>query len=193
MKKKFLALVCAMTLVCGMAITANAESATAGEVVSIANNSGQTLTGATIEKFAETTTVSGVAGAKVEAVSNETAKAVIAEANRVVGKNTFIASVVDLQVPAGTGEATFTLGCPNVWKGQKVTIIHQKSDGTFESITPISVENNAVTFKMTSYSPVAIVIDVASPQTADAGMTAVVIIAMMAMAGFAVFQKKARA
>ena len=85
------------------------------------------------------------------------------------GKNTFIATIVDLQVPAGTGTATFTIGCPNVWNGQNVTILHQKSDGSFENIKPDSVEDNKVTFTMTSYSPVAIVIDLSnkSPKTGD--------------------------
>lgn len=191
MKRKILALACAMTLVFGMSMSVCAAdspsaSATAGDVANNAtqpspaapaeelvsaseNTTGQVITANTIQYFADTTTVSGVAGASISAVSTETAKAMIAQAKTIAGNNTFIASIVDLNVPAGTGAATFTLGCPNVWKGQNVTILHLKSDGTFETIKPSAVEDNKVTFTMTSYSPVAIVINTSTtaPKTGD--------------------------
>lgn len=179
MKRKILALACAMTLVFGMSMSVSAAgsataSATAGDVANNVtapaeelvsadeNATGQVITANTIQYFADTTTVSGVAGASLSAVSTDTAKAMIAQAKTIAGSNTFIASIVDLNVPAGTGAATFTLGCPNVWKGQNVTILHLKSDGTYETIAPSSVEDNKVTFTMTSYSPVAIVINTGS-------------------------------
>lgn len=203
MKRKILALACAMTLVFGMGISVSAAgsataSATAGDVANNAtqtnppqtntpqtnapqtstpaaapasgdvlmgageNASGQVITAATLQFFASTTTVSGVPGASISAVSAETAKAMIAQAKTIAGSNTFIAALVDLNVPAGTGAATFTLGCPNVWKGQDVTILHMKGDGSFENIAPSVVEDNKVTFTMTSYSPVAIVINTGS-------------------------------
>lgn len=196
MKKRILALACAMTLVFGMSLTVSAAGSssadkaastavqnTQGEVVSTTNSTGQVLTGATLAEFAETTGISGVAGAKLGVVSNETAKSMIAEANKVVGSGAFIATIVDLQVPAGTGTATFTLSCPNVWKGQSVKILHLKSDGTYEVITPSSVANNAVTFTMSSYSPIALVIDTTAPKTADAGLATGLMIAVLAMAG----------
>lgn len=203
MKKRILALVCAMTLVLGMSLTvcaagsSNAGSAAnnaannetsnttqSDDKISVDNSTGQVLTSATIEEFAKTTTISsGVEGAKLAAVPADTAKAMITEANKIAGTNTFVASIVDLQVPAGTGKATFTLACPNVWKGQKVSILHLKADGTYEVIAPNKVENNAVTFTMTSYSPIAIVIDTASPKTADTGLAAGMLIAIMAMIG----------
>lgn len=178
MKKKILVFACAMTLIFGMSVSVSAassstSSATAGDVAELVsakdNASGQVLTTETIKSFAETTTVSGVPGASLTAVSTETAKAMIAQARTIAGNNTFIASIVDLNVPAGTGTATFTLGCPNVWKGQNVTILHLKSNGTYETITPSSVEDNKVTFTMTSYSPVAIVINTSakSPKTGE--------------------------
>lgn len=215
MKRKILACVCAMTLVFGMSMSVSAaesatSSATASEVANNAapsapaevlvsasdNATGQVLTADTIQYFADTTTVSGVAGASLSAVSTETAKAMIAQAKTIAGSNTFIASIVDLNVPAGTGAATFTLGCPNVWKGQNVTILHLKGDGTFETIQPSAVEDNKVTFTMTSYSPVAIVINtgaagVKSPKTGDMIALAA---AMAALSGFgaAVCGRKAK-
>lgn len=184
MKKRFLALACAMTMVLGMsmsvcAATSPTASVTAQDVVNQVTNvtivaaddnvMGQVIDTKTLKYFAETTTVTGVQGATLTGVSDDTAKNMVAQAKTIAGKNTFIATIVDLQVPAGTGTATFTIGCPNVWKGQNVTILHQKSDGSFENIKPDSVEDNKVTFTMTSYSPVAIVIDLSnkSPKTGD--------------------------
>ncbi len=215
MKRKILALACAMTLVFGMGMSVSAaesatSSATASEVANNAapsapaevlvsasdNATGQVLTADTIQYFADTTTVSGVAGASISAVSTETAKAMIAQAKTIAGSNTFIASIVDLNVPAGTGAATFTLGCPNVWKGQNVTILHLKGDGSFETIQPSAVEDNKVTFTMTSYSPVAIVINtgaagVKSPKT---GEIIALVAAMAALSGIgaAVCGRKAK-
>jgi len=209
MKKKLLALICAVTMVLGMSLTVCAagsndasgakqeaqsgggSSSGSGNIASSVapdNINNQKIDEHAVNEFAQTTTVAGPAGASVTAVSMDTAKAVIAEANKVVGKSAFIATIVDLHGGAGT----YTLGCPNVWKGQKVTIIHQKSDGSFESIAPSAVANNSVTFTLTSTSPVAIVIDtVASPKTGDmAAMMA--LLAMAGMGGATVFGKKAR-
>lgn len=211
MKRRILAFSCAMILVFGMGMSVSAAesptasataSATAGEVANNAtvqpsapaeelvkaseNASGQVITTDTLKYFGETTTVSGVEGASLSAVSAETAKAMIAQATGLFGKNTFIASIVDLKVPAGTGAATFTLGCPNVWKGQSVTILHLKSDGTFESIKPSAVEDNKVTFTMTSYSPVAIVINTGSTgaKSPKTGEMLALVAAMAAISGF---------
>ena len=186
MKKRILALACAITMVFGMSLSvfaagsgsasSSAKSAQEaynqqmGETITVANSSGQSFDGWTILGFAETTKIaSGVSGATISAVSLDTAKAMIVEANKKVS-GAFIASIVDLNVPAGTGTATFTLTCPNVWKGQNVTILHQKKDGTYETIKPSNVADNSVTFTMTSYSPIAIVIDTKSPKTGDAGI-----------------------
>ena len=179
------------------AVSNNAATSTPGSteqlVTSGDNAMGQTFTVADLGYFAETTTVSGVAGATLKPVSANTAKAMIAQARTIAGAGTFIAAIVDLEVPAGTGTATFTLTCPNVWKGQNVTILHQKSDGSFENITPGSVEDNKVTFTMTSYSPVAIVINTGakSPKTGD---IILVVAAMAALSGLgaAVCTRKAK-
>lgn len=200
MKKKIIIFACAMTLIFGMSVSVSAASSsspTAGDVAELVsakdNASGQVLTTETIKSFAETTSVSGVAGASLTAVSTETAKAMISQARVIAGNNTFIASIVDLNVPAGTGTATFTLGCPNVWKGQNVTILHLKSDGTFETITPSAVEDNKVTFTMTSYSPVAIVINtsVKSPKTGEI-ITFVAAMAAISGVGAIVYGRKAK-
>jgi len=223
LKRKFIVFACAMTLVLGMGMSVSAAesatssataSATAGEVANSAKPStpapapaeelvsaqdnvmGQVITTATLQYFAETTTVSGVSGASISAVSAETAKAMIAQAKTIAGRNTFIACIVDLNVPAGTGAATFTLGCPNVGKGQNVTILHLKSDGAFENITPSAVEDGKVTFTMTSYSPIAIVINTAGPgaKSPKTGEIIVLVASMAAVSGIgsAVCGRKAK-
>lgn len=201
MKKRILALLCATVLTCSMSMTAFAAnsvttgSVTTGSAVEAADPGlaigSQQLNSNTIAEFATTTTVTSTVNATITAVSTDTAKAAVAQAKSVVGDNAFVASVVELNVPAGTGEASFTLGCPNVWAGQSVTILHQKADGSWESIKPTSVANGSVTFTLTSYSPVAIVINATAAKTGDM----VMVIAMMAvvcLAGFAVFSKKAK-
>ncbi|MGN0402825.1 MAG: hypothetical protein ACI4HQ_11305 [Acetatifactor sp.] len=189
MKKRILALICAAVMTIGMSMTVcaagspNAGAAATEELVKAEDNTtGQVITTNTITYFAETTTIEGVAGATLKEVPVDTAKVMITQAKTIAGKDTFIASVVDLSVPAGTGKATFTLGCPNVWKGQNVTILHQKSDGSFENIKPDKVEDNKVTFTMTSYSPIAIVINTAAtaPKTGD---IFAVVAAMAAISG----------
>lgn len=184
MKRRILGLACAMTMVVGMSMTAFAagssnapavaQAVTKNEAVITADSNamGQVITGNTLEFFKTDTQISGVEGLKVLVVPTEAAAKIAEHAKELAGENAFIATMVDLEVPAGTGTATFTLNCSNVWSGQSVTILHLKSDGTVERITPGSVEDNRVTFTMSSYSPIAVVIDTAastvkSPKTGD--------------------------
>lgn len=202
MKKRILALVAAATLVMGMTMSVSAAasstaSSTAQQVVvlpstsTVATTGSQNITANTVAEFAQTTTVTtSVAGAKIEAASAETAAAAADQAKAIYGDNAFIATVVELTVPAGTGAAEFTLGCPNVWKGQTVTILHQKADGSWEQITPSKVGNNYVTFTLTSYSPVAIAIDASkAPKTGDP-MTAIAVMGMLSLAGAGLLKKR---
>lgn len=203
MKKRILALVCALTLTFAMSITAAAAGSVTTDSVAqsapAANaadpalaTATQQLSAAAIAEFATTTTISSDVNATISAVSVDTAKAFIAQAKSAVGENAFIASIVDINVPAGTQKAVITLGCPNVWAGQSVTILHQKADGSWESIKPDKVENNSVTFTMTSFSPVAIVINATAPKTGDMVMM-IAGMAVVCLAACAAFGKKARA
>lgn len=200
MKKRILALACAMIMVFAMGINVCAASptasATAGAVASKPAVSDdaltigtQKLTADTVASMATTTTVTSDVAATVSAVSTETAAYAVHAAKVVVSNNAYIATVVDLKVPAGTGAASFTLNVPNVLKGQKVTILHLKADGNWEAIAPSNVANGAVTFTLTSYSPVAVVVDTTAPKTADP-VTGVAALALVSLAGTAVFGKK---
>ena len=202
MKKRILALVCAMTMVVGMSMTvcaagSSSSSATASSTASTAaiveSATGQTIAETTLDRFAgEAKVETTVAGAKIEQATAAQATALVSEATKTIGKGAFIASVVDIKVPAGTGAAQFKIsGISNVWAGQSVTILHQKADGSIEAIKPDKVENNAVTFTLTSYSPIAVVVNTTSPKTRDI-VVAMSIIAVLALAGAAVAGKKVR-
>lgn len=211
MKRKILALVCAMVLTAGMSMTVLAapsagasdiaggsniaggsSSSTAADVLdqnpstsapasSSASSAqltaagdnvmGQVITESTLDYFAANTTVtSSVAGARVERISTASATAMIQHARNHLGANAFIATMFDLVVPEGTEAAAFTVECSDIAKGQDVSIFHIKSDGSLEIIKPDSVENRKVTFTMTSYSPVAIVVNagtIKAPKTGD--------------------------
>ena len=184
MRKKILALVCAtvMTLAMGMTVCA-APSVTSDSL----STSTQQFDEATIKEFATTTTVKSGNGT-ISAASVETAAEAIAQAKAVVNDNAFVAAVVELDGEAGT----FTLGCPNVWAGQKVVILHKKADGTWETIKPDSVANNSVTFTLSSLSPVAIVVDTTASKTGDM-VNVVTLMALASIAGAAVCVKRAKA
>lgn len=196
MKKRVFALVCALVLMFAMSINVFASTSATG--ADVAGNSedasatigSQTITAATLASYADKTKVSSNVDAKIAAVSMETAKAAIAQAKAVVGPNASIATIVDLSVPEGTGAATFTLSC-SVSAGQNVTILHLKKDGSWESIKPSNVSNGSVTFSLSSYSPVAVVVNGTAPKTADMVLL-VAGIAVVCLAGATVFGRKAK-
>ncbi len=197
MKKRIMAFACAFALMLSMSLNVFAASANGSEV---GNNSpdasltigSQTITESDLTAYAADTKVSAsVEGVTLSAVSTDTAKAAVAEAKKVVGDNAFIASVVDLNVPEGTGEAEFVLNIASIRKNQSVTILHGKADGTWESIAPSKVEDGAVTFKLTSYSPIAVVVNATAPKTGDL-LWLVAVMAAVCLGGAIAFGRKAR-
>ena len=167
MKRRILAFACAAVMVLGMGMTVFAAgSSTASDTreTPVFQSAVQSLSAATIAAFPE---VTAVEGATVTAVSPDVAAAAVSEAGKVYGNNTFIATLVDINVPGATFPYTFTIYNPNVWAGQKVTILHYV-DEKWERITPGKVADNAVTLTTNSFSPFAVVIDAdTSPKTMD--------------------------
>lgn len=189
MKKKFLALVCAAVMVMGTGVTvlAAGDSSSAGAVAgsgtvtndsasagAVNNNSGssssgnfsvsgkQTITASTLEFFVEDTKVEG---GTVTAVSTATVQEAISQATQLYGDDTFIATIVDINVPGATFPYNLTIKCSNVWAGQTVTVLH-KVGNTWERLRPSSLVDNAVTVTVNSFSPFAVVIDTdPSPKT----------------------------
>ena len=196
MKKKILALLCAAVMVTGMGITAFASpSPTAGSDTGNGKNSAtadgvvsstpapasapattfsvgggtQTFSEATLSFFATDTKVEG---GVVTAVSADTAKEAIAEANKLYGDDTFVASVVDITVPNVAFPYKLTINCSNVWAGQRVTVLHKVGD-TWERLNPNNVSDNSLTVTVNSFSPFVIVIDTnptSSPKTGDVSL-----------------------
>lgn len=169
MKKRLFALASALILTFGMSVSvfaADSASADTTTTTVVAVSVDTTITDAQASEFAKSTTVtSSVEGVKVQAVTANVANTAAAEAKASVGANAAIATVVDLSVPEGTGAADFTLSVPTVKAGQRIVVLHQKKDGTWEKIDPTAVKDGAVSFRLTSYSPIAIVIENASETT----------------------------
>ncbi len=187
MRKKILALICATVMTLAMGMTAAAAGSVEAEDVPAEQlaTSTQQFAATTMEDFATTTVVKSGNGT-ISAASLETAAAAIAQAKAVVNENAFVAAIVELDGTPGT----FTLECPNVWAGQKVFVLHQLANGSWEKITPDSVANNSVTFTLTSLSPVALVVDTTASKTADMS-GAVAMMALISLAGCVVCVKKA--
>lgn len=169
MKKRLFALASALILTFGMSVSvfaADSASADTTTTTVVAVSVDTPISDTQASEFAKSTTVtSSVEGAKVQAVTASVANTAAAEAKASVGSNAAIATVVDLSVPEGTGAADFTLSVPTVKAGQRIVVLHQKKDGTWEKIDPTSVKDGAVSFTLTSYSPIAIVIENASETT----------------------------
>lgn len=169
MKKRLFALASALILTFGMSVSvfaADSASADTTTTTVVAVSVDTPISDTQASEFAKSTTVtSSVEGAKVQAVTASVANTAAAEAKASVGSNAAIATVVDLSVPEGTGVADFTLSVPTVKAGQRIVVLHQKKDGTWEKIDPTSVKDGAVSFTLTSYSPIAIVIENASETT----------------------------
>lgn len=208
MKKRLFALTCALVLTFGMCTTVFAQPSATDD-----STTGQ-YTESQLNDFAKSTTVvEGTLDARIAAVTPDVANEAVKAAETQVGKDAQILSVVDLLVD-DPGEGTFTIACAVVKSGDTVYVLHQKTDGTWEKITPMSVENGKVTFKMTSYSPIAIVLEKAAtsagapaapapaapaapaanaataPKTADMGMM-VALMSLACLGGAAKFGKKA--
>lgn len=200
MKKRVFALVSALVLTFGMTVSVfaaetNSPAASTTTTVPAATSADSTFSDELLNAYAANTSVSTtVAGASVGKVSTSVAASAASRAKAVAGSGAVIATIVDLNVPAGTGSASFTLNCPNVQAGMKIIILHQLADGTWETINPSAVGNGSVSFTMTSYSPVAVVIQNSAsgtaPKTGDVVM-AVAFLAAVCLIGTVVFSKKA--
>lgn len=88
-----------------------------------------------------------------------------------------------------TGPTNIHINVPTVAPGQKVVVLHQKADATWESVPVLHVGAGVVVAQFTSLSPVAIVTYGTSPKTAEVSPVAGVI-CVMALLGAAVCVKK---
>lgn len=113
-----------------------------------------------------------------------------AQAKAVVAPNAQVLHMIDVDFAGNFSKATITFNVGGVVEGQKITVLHQLDNGTWEQITPDAVGNGTVTVTFTSLSPVAFVAYDASAKTADVAPY-VMIMAIIATMGVAVCAKKA--
>ncbi len=195
--KKLMALLCAGILACSMSF-----AAFAAESPSSATTETTTKGNSTVDEVKVWDKVV-VDGQEVEGyliitdTTTEVKNAAAAQATAVAGADAKVLTVVDVNYVGGSFKSiTVPFNLRNVVAGQKVICLHQKHDGSWESITPDKVENGKVTVTFTSLSPVAFVVTgsaagVASPKTADGVAAAVAVFAVVAFAGAAFTGKKA--
>ncbi len=88
-----------------------------------------------------------------------------------------------------SGATDITIAVDGVTAGQKIAVLHQKADGTWESVPVVKVAAGSVTATFTSLSPVAIVSYGTSPKTGEA-FPAAGILCIVAFFGFCVCVKK---
>ena len=103
---------------------------------------------------------------EAETKAAEAAKAVDADAKATV------LTVVDISLPEGTvidpeKGVDITIKAEGVKAGDNIILLHQKADGTWETITPSSVKDGVIVANFKSLSPVAIVKVEAPATTAD--------------------------
>lgn len=93
---------------------------------------------------------------KTEAATEATKAAAAVSADT---KATVLA-VVEINLTAGDipeGGLTLTIAADGIKAGENIVLLHQKADGTWETIKPSEVKDGAVVATFTSLSPVAIV------------------------------------
>ena len=95
----------------------------------------------------------------VTAVDDKTLAEAYTEAEKKSEKSEIVA-VVEVSVPAGTDTSKgikVTFDVAGVVAGEKIYLLHEKANGTWEVIHPNKVEAGKVTATFKSFSPVAIV------------------------------------
>lgn len=133
-----------------------------------------------------------VADFKVEAVSNEVVAKAQEQAKVMVAPNATVLKAFDVPAPAGIDYSKgvqITFAVPGIMAGQSIAVLHQKADGTWESLPVNHVGQDSVTATFTSFSPVAIVSYAASPKTGET-LPAAALLAVICLAGAALCTKK---
>lgn len=200
MKKRLLALVSVLVFTMGMSMTVlaapspvaqEAPKYTPSTETVATTASGQSISEASLYANLNTTSLTtDVQGASLTNVGPNAATCLVNYANEQVGSNANVVTMVDIQVPEGTGTATFTLNVPSLVAGQSVTVLHLKSATEIEVLPVTAVNNGSVTFTMSSYSPVAVVVNATAPKTADVNMAWVAVFALISAGGAVILSKK---
>lgn len=193
MKKKFagaLALSFAMVLTFGMtalaapSTTTSTSSATSTAASEAQQTAAEYVTGVVANKTVVIGGVEKEIDFKVEAVTKEVVTKAQEQAKILVAPNANVLKAFDVTLPAGDYSAgvQITFAVPGISAGQKIAVLHQKTDGTWESVPVNNVAQDSVTATFTSFSPVAIVAYEGSPKT-GAAVSAAGVLALICLAG----------
>ena len=127
-----------------------------------------------------TPTVKAVTTAQVEAAQTQAVASVAPTAK--------VLQMIDVTLPVSFEKAQLTFSVNGVTAGQKIAVLHQKHDGSWD---PDSVGNGTVTATFTSLSPIAFVAYNASAQTGET-TPVLPIIVLICAAGIAVCGAKVK-
>ena len=139
-------------------------------------------------KTSETTTTEATAYANVTTAQVEAAQT---QAVASVAPTAKVLQMIDVTLPVSFEKAQLTFSVNGVTAGQKIAVLHQKHDGSWEVINPDSVGNGTVTATFTSLSPIAFVAYNASAQTGET-TPVLPIIVLICAAGIAVCGAKVK-
>ncbi len=169
MKRKFakvLAVACALSMALGAsAFAAPSTSSDTTDTTDAQKPAESYSEGVTVGKI----TVNGQeVTPTVKPATNAQVAAAKEEAKNLVAATATVLKAFDITLPEGDYSAgvKVTIGVPEVKAGQKIAVLHQKADGTWEKLAVNEVANGSVTATFYSFSPVAIVLE--SPEPAQA-------------------------
>lgn len=209
MKKKLVCLLTALTVLsCAVPVFA-AQSSTATQPVVGATTSNPNVKVEVQQTVTET--VKAEAHVQAETAAKALAEKLVAAGNltetQAAEVKASVLAVVEINVDIANEDIpaegiSLTITADGVKAGDNIVLLHQKKDGTWETITPSSVKDGEITATFTSFSPVAIVkmevptttetkTDETSPKT---GVLPVLpVAALVCVAGAAVCGRKAKA
>ena len=126
----------------------------------------------------------------VTSVPEATVTAAKVAAQAMVSPNANLLKLIDVELPVSFTSAKIKFNVSGVKAGQKVTVLHQKADQTWEKITDVVVGDGTVTATFTSLSPVAFVVEGTSDKTGSVSPI-LTIVAAICLAGAAFYGFKA--
>lgn len=135
--------------------------------------------------------VASTAAPTVKAVTTAQVEEAQAQAVANVAPTAKVLQMIDVTLPVSFEKAQLTFSVNGVTAGQKIAVLHQKHDGSWEVINPDSVGNGTVTATFTSLSPIAFVAYNASAQTGET-TPVLPIIVLICVAGIAVCGTKVK-
>lgn len=128
---------------------------------------------------------------QIKTVSSEKVAAAKEAAKSLVSEKANLLKMVDVSLPVDFKSATITFDVSGVKAGQKVAVLHQKADGTWEKISDVTVTDGKVTATFTSLSPIAFVVEGTSDKT-GAAAPVLSILALICLAGIVICGAKVK-